>query len=217
MLRDSPGYRYVYSGTVGLELADSIAGDGHKLINVPYDCGFYFSRHPHVAQQVFQNPNAAYLSSGVPNPDSIQSPLNTGLENSRRFRALPVYATLMAYGRAGYASMLHRQILFAKGVACYFLGHEAFDLLPTDLRTVAMVAEKTYIIVLFRAKDDALNRELVKRLNASSQIYTSGTSWQGRPACRIAAANWQIDHNHDGRVVRSVVEGVLNDWRREHS
>ncbi|KAL8872913.1 MAG: hypothetical protein Q9174_001541 [Haloplaca sp. 1 TL-2023] len=217
VLRNSPDYRYVYSGTVGLELADSIAGDGHKLINVPYDCGFYFSRHQDMAHQVFQNPNAAYLSSGKPNPDNIQSPLNIGLENSRRFRALPVYANLMAYGRTGYVDMLHRQVLFARGVAGYFLRHEAFDLLPTDLQTETMIAERIYIIVLFRAKDDTLNSELVKRLNASSQMYLSGTIWQGRPACRIAAANWQIGYNDDDRAVRNVVEEVLHEWRHEHS
>ncbi|KAL9601845.1 MAG: hypothetical protein Q9179_002736 [Wetmoreana sp. 5 TL-2023] len=198
----------------GLELADSIAGDAHKLLNVPYDCGFFISRHVGLAQQVFRNPNAAYLSSGDPSPDQIQSPLNIGLENSRRFRALPVYATLVSYGRTGYKDMLQQQIRFARRIASYFSRHQDFDLLPQDLIGEDNINRETYIIVLFRAKDNALNSTLVRRLNASSQIYVSGTTWQGRQACRIAVANWQVDPERDLTVVQEVVEKVLGDWRQ---
>lgn len=34
---------------------------------------------------------------------SLPSPLNCGIENSRRFRALPLYAGLMEQGKTGYA------------------------------------------------------------------------------------------------------------------
>ncbi|KAL8723837.1 MAG: hypothetical protein Q9181_007151 [Wetmoreana brouardii] len=206
MLGSSEEFRYIHRGAEGLELADSIAGDAHKLLNVPYDCGFFFSRHVGLAQKVFQNPNAAYLSSGGPSPDQIQSPFNIGLENSRRFRALPVYATLISYGRAGYQDMLQRQIRFARRTALYFFRHQDFDLLPQDLIREDDIKREIYIIVLFRAKNDVLNSTLVRRLNASSQIYVSGTTWQGRQACRIAAANWQVDPERDSTVIQDVVE-----------
>ena len=47
--------------TDGLELADSWACDGHKWLNVPYDCGFVFCAHPdaHAAAISY---SAAYLS-----------------------------------------------------------------------------------------------------------------------------------------------------------
>lgn len=202
-------------GGEGLELADSITGDAHKLLNVPYDCGFFFSRHANVAKEVFQNPNAAYLNSGGPTAESIQSPLNIGLENSRRFRALPVYATLVSYGRDGYRDMLQRQIRFARRIARYFSQHEDFDLLPQS--QYDKVDEKIYIIILFRAKDAHLNATLVQRVNASSQMYVSGTSWDGKPACRIAVANWQVDIERDFAIVRSVVEGIIERLRQGDS
>lgn len=213
----SEEFRCVHGGVEGLELADSIAGDAHKLLNVPYDCGFFFSRHAGLAQQVFQNPDAAYLNAADPSPDLIQSPLNIGLENSRRFRALPVYATLISYGRAGYRDMLQRQIRFARLVAWYFFQHPEFDLLPQDMKDKAAIDQKIYIIVLFRAKDDALNAKLVRRLNASSQMYVSGTTWQERQACRIAVANWQVDPDGDSAVVQTVVEKVLGTWHHTRS
>ncbi|KAL8715959.1 MAG: hypothetical protein Q9220_000626 [cf. Caloplaca sp. 1 TL-2023] len=216
VLTRSEEFEHVQKGTHGLELADSIAGDGHKLLNVPYDCGFFFSRHATIAHQVFQNPNAAYLNAGEPGANPIQSPLNIGLENSRRFRALPVYATLISYGRAGYREMLERQIRFARRVACYFAEHPDFDLLPEHLSDKAVIDREVYIIVLFRARDDTLNRSLGERLNATSKIYVSGTTWQGRPACRIAAANWQIQPERNSTIVQEVTEQILKDWRQEH-
>lgn len=158
-----------------MELADSIASDGHKLLNVPYDCGFFFCRHPSVSQQVFQNPNAAYLNTTNAGTDKIQSPLNIGIENSRRFRGLPVYASLIAYGRDGYRDMLKRQIRFARAVATYLYDHDAFELLPeTVFNSKDRINQDTFIIILFRAKNKGLNGDLVKRINASSKMYVSG-------------------------------------------
>ncbi|KAL8651383.1 MAG: hypothetical protein Q9210_003286 [Variospora velana] len=212
----SEEFSYVHGGAEGLELADSIAGDAHKLLNVPYDCGFFFCRHAGQTQRVFQNANAAYLNAGSPSLDHIESPLNVGIENSRRFRALPVYSTLVSYGRRGYQDMLQSQIRFARRVAWYFSQHPDFELLPQALSDKATIDRETYIIVLFRAKNEALNHTLIKRINNSCQIYVTGTSWNEVPACRIAAANWQVDPERDSARVESVLERVLRDWRHEH-
>lgn len=108
-------------------MADSITGDAHKLLNVPYDCGIFFSRHADIAEDVCRNPNAVYLSVGA---GEIPAPCNIGLENSRRLRALPVYATLVAYGKDGYRDMLERQIKLARSVTGWLLEHPAYEVLP---------------------------------------------------------------------------------------
>lgn len=214
-------FETVAQGGRGLDLADSIAGDGHKMLNVPYDCGFFFSRHPSISQQVFRNPNAAYLSTtnntntknAATATTTIPSPLNIGIENSRRFRGLPVYATLAAYGRAGYTDMLQRQIRFARAVAAYLYEHAAFELLPSHVYSSrASIDKYTFVIVLFKAKDRALNEKLVERINESGEMYVSGTVWDGAPASRIAVANWQVDLERDVGVVRAVIEKVLSGW-----
>ncbi|KAK3175125.1 hypothetical protein OEA41_002371 [Lepraria neglecta] len=213
LLNGVPGFERIGQGAEGLELADSIAGDGHKLLNVPYDCGFFFCRHPSLAQQVFQNPNAAYLNTKNAATDTIQSPLNIGIENSRRFRGLPVYATLMAYGREGYRDILQRQIRFARAVAAYLYYHDAFELLPRDVFTSRdRIDQDIFIIVLFKAKDGRLNEQLVQRINASSKMYVSGTVWDNSPASRVAAANWQVDPDRDLEVVKHVLEDVVSKW-----
>ena len=217
VLDGMPGHEKVSKGGAGLELADSIGGDAHKLLNVPYDCGFFFSRSgTGLQEQVFQNANAPYLKINSPSADGVRSPLNIGMENSRRFRALPVYATLMAYGREGYKYMLMRQIQFARTVASFIFHHHAFELLPSSIGNHEdRIQQDIFIIVLFRAKNDGLNESLVKRINATSTIYCSQTLWDGHPATRIAASNWQVNPLHDSLKVQSTLEEILKRWDAE--
>src|SRR4051812_5460041 len=88
--------------TRGLERADTIAADAHKWLNVPYDSGLLFSRNAEPQTAMFKN-ESAYLPA--PDADPLNFP-NLGPENSRRLRALPAWATLQAYGREGYRTLV---------------------------------------------------------------------------------------------------------------
>ncbi|RBQ84561.1 hypothetical protein VDGD_00186 [Verticillium dahliae] len=186
----------------GVYLADSIAVDGHKLLNVPYDCGMFFTRSLPTLTNVFTNPNAAYLASSAGAP--IPSPLNVGLENSRRFRALPAYAVLRSEGRKGMAAMLGRMVELARRIACFVRDSEHYDWLPDGEADV----DDTHIIVLLRAKNLALNDELVARINETRDMYVSGTSWGGRKAVRVAIGSWRVDVERDFAVVEAILSAV---------
>src|SRR4051794_29144429 len=83
----------------GIERAHSIAADGHKWLNVPYESGFALLREPARLGTAFGMPGAPYL----PAPgDPAGGYAMYGPESSRRARSLPIWATLAAYGRAGY-------------------------------------------------------------------------------------------------------------------
>lgn len=132
ILDDSSEFASLKAGCEGLELADSIAGDGHKLLNVPYDCGLFLCRRSGEAANVFQVANAAYLNAGNTAKGHIPSPLNIGIENSRRFRALPVYASLLSYGQTGYQTMLQKQIRLARKIAWWLFVHPEYTVLPEN-------------------------------------------------------------------------------------
>ena len=51
----------------GVERADSVIADGHKWLNVPYDCGFAFVRDSAVLKEPFRL-TAAYLPSDEAEP-----------------------------------------------------------------------------------------------------------------------------------------------------
>jgi glutamate/tyrosine decarboxylase-like PLP-dependent enzyme len=182
-------------------LADSLTGDAHKLLNVPYDCGFFLTRHLALQQTVFQN-----AASPIPDTGEVPSAHNLGIENSRRLRALPVYASLLAYGRIWHRTLLERQIELARVIAAFILTSESYELLPrnTDLNDI-------YMIVLFRACSPTLNDELVSRLNASRVIYVSGTRWDGAAATRIAVSTWRVDVERDSARVIAELEKAARE------
>lgn len=197
---------HLTTGCEGIELADSITGDAHKLLNVPYDCGFYFTRHRQLAAAVFGNGNAPYLTPATGSgDDGVPSPLNVGIENSRRFRALPVYATLYTYGRREYMNMLRRQIGLARRIAAWIEDSPDYDLLPRDGNREVMIS-RTFIVVLFRSRHWCHTGRLVKRINDTGVMYVTGTQWDGTGAARIAVSNWQADVERDGALVEGVLE-----------
>jgi glutamate/tyrosine decarboxylase-like PLP-dependent enzyme len=229
-LPPTPEFQALILASSGLELADSIGGDCHKMLNVPYDCGVFWTRTSNTLFSAFQNANAAYLSTG---PSSIPSPLNIGIENSRRFRALPVYAVLVAYGRSGFAEIFAQQVRLARAISNYIDHHPALELLaqgsppshptshfhhlsltspqPTGTNTPIERSpyEHTHIIVIFRAKDERVNNGLADAMCRTRRIHVSGSSWQGKKAVRIAVSTWKVDVERDLAVVKGVVDEVL--------
>lgn len=161
----------------------------------------FYCQSPATMQAVFTNPNASYLSSA---PGAIPSPLNIGLENSRRFRALPVYAVLLSEGRPGIAGLLGAMAGLSRSVAAYLRQSPHYELLPGEADDEGEI----FMSVLFRAKDGKLNDELVARINATRQMYVSGTSWKGDKAVRIAVSNWRVNVERDGAVIRAILDCV---------
>jgi len=171
--------------TRGMSEAHSWATDGHKWLNVPYDCGFAFVREPGRLPRTF-NVGAPYL----PSPDDPRP--NPGFltpENSRRARAFPVWATLRAYGRAGYREMVERHLRLARHLA------DRIDAAPHFER----LAEAKLNIVCFRARPDgtseeeldALNRALGEALLRDGRVFAGTTHYAGRVAFRPAIVNWR--------------------------
>ncbi|KAK7952260.1 uncharacterized protein PG986_007988 [Apiospora aurea] len=215
-LPDTDEFSRLHQTAAGLELADSITVDGHKLLNVPYDCGVFFTRQASVLTRVCRNPNAAYLSSEAA---EIQSPLNVGLENSRRFRALPAYAVLLSEGREGLAGMFARMVRLARGIAEVVRESPDYLLLPDwqGQEYGGAGLGDTHICVLFRAKEDSLNDVLVETINATGSWYVSGTKWKGQKAVRVAVANWRINVTEDLELVRRSLASIAEEHKTAKS
>ena len=169
----------------GVELADSVIADGHKWLNVPYDCGFAFCRDAYLLNAVF-GMNAPYFP-----PTEAEHPdfLYLAPEMSRRARSLAVWATLAAYGRNGYRAMVERHVALAKRLAGQLRTSSDFELL----------AEPRLNVVCFRYRPegvpqdelDQLNRRLGQAIIADGTVYFGTTVYAGKVAFRPAIANWR--------------------------
>jgi glutamate/tyrosine decarboxylase-like PLP-dependent enzyme len=120
---------------------------------------------------------------------------------------LPVYASLLSYGKSGYQEMLHRQIHLARRINGWIFDHTGYTALPKTSSKTDLL-DQTFMSVLFRANDEALNRNLAQKINESSRMFVSGSSWDGAPACRIAISNWRVDVERDFALVSDVLAKV---------
>jgi glutamate/tyrosine decarboxylase-like PLP-dependent enzyme len=186
--------------TEGIGAADSIAVDGHKWLNVPYDSGFAFVRDPEVHGGAFAA-SAAYLGT-----EALARPVfgNLALEMSRRARALPIWATLRAYGRDGYQEMVERHLRLAQRVA------KQVDEAP-DLERLAEVPLN---VVCFRFRPagvaegalDDLNRRLGEMVLEDGRVYFGTTNFAGKVAFRPAIVNWRTGDEDVDLIVAVVRE-----------
>ncbi|KAB7530285.1 aspartate aminotransferase family protein [Flagellimonas olearia] len=163
----------------GWESADSIAIDAHKWLNVPYDAAFQFTKHPGLQRQVFQNGNVPYLEGD----GTTQDFMNYVPENSRRWRSLPAWFTLLAYGKEGYAEIVGRNCRLAKELGDGIKGHGQLDLL----------GKVRLNIVCFAAKIDSGidTKVLLEKINATNKVFLTPTVYKERFAIRVAVSNWR--------------------------
>jgi glutamate/tyrosine decarboxylase-like PLP-dependent enzyme len=178
----SPRTRHLVAG---VERANSVSSDGHKWLNVPYDCGFTFVQDPSLLDGFFSQ-SAAYLTTDEEHPNIMRRTP----ESSQRARGIAVWATLRAYGREGYREMVEGHLDLAQRVAARV----------DDAPDLERLAEVPLNIVCFRYHptgiddEDALN-DLNARLGqavlADGRVYVGTTDYGGKTAFRPAIVNWR--------------------------
>ena len=108
--RAAPSHRHL---TDGVEAADSWVTDGHKWLQVPYDCGFAIVRDREAHQRAMTQ-WSSYLPT-IGENDRVPSALVPEL--SRRARGTPVWAMLKTLGRRGVAELVERHCELARRMA----------------------------------------------------------------------------------------------------
>lgn len=180
----SPRTRHLLAG-VGA--ADSWAADGHKWLNVPYDCGLVFCAKPapHMASMTMKA--SYYEGQGKWARDAADwTP-----ESSRRARAFTVYAALRSLGRSGLAGLVEgccdRAQQFASALA--------------ELPGCTILNDVVINQVLLRFEDDETTTAVLERVQQSGEAWMGGTSWDGKAAIRISVSSWRTTAEDVERTV----------------
>jgi glutamate/tyrosine decarboxylase-like PLP-dependent enzyme len=180
----------------GINHADSITIDAHKWLNVPYDSAMQFTRHKAIQLRVFQN-YASYLGGA----DHVQDFFHFTPENSRRFRALPSWFTLTAYGREG-----HREIVERNCDAAHYFGE-----LIKSSGTFRLLADVRMNVVCFTLRDVNLTTDVIQKfleaVRDDGRVFFTPTQYKGTPAIRAAVSNWLTNRN-DMDVAFEVINGI---------
>jgi glutamate/tyrosine decarboxylase-like PLP-dependent enzyme len=162
----------------GIERADSVIADGHKWLNVPYDCGFAFVRDPVYLRPPFQLTGAYLPTDERPSPEA-----------SRRARSLAVWATLRAYGRAGHRAMVERHLALAQRLGRRVEEEPELELLaPVKLNIVCFRHRPAG---LEEGELDAHNLALAEDVLADARVFFGSTRYGDKVAFRPAIVNWR--------------------------
>jgi glutamate/tyrosine decarboxylase-like PLP-dependent enzyme len=183
----------------GFELADSWATDGHKWLNVSYDCGIAFVRDRHALKDAMAAP-APYLTASSQRDGMDFSP-----ESSRRARGIEVWAALLSLGREGLAAMIERCVQLARRFA-----RRLADGGCEVLNDVVL----NQVVVSFGSEERT--REVILRVQQQGECWCGATRWRGRFAMRISVSSWATTDADVDRSVRAILncaDGIELQYR----
>ncbi|WP_007519033.1 pyridoxal phosphate-dependent decarboxylase family protein [Pseudofrankia saprophytica] len=181
----------------GLTRADSWATDGHKWLNVTYDCGLAFVRDAAPLRRTF-TAAAGYTPAG----DTFDAMHHTP-QSSQRARQIEVWAALRTLGRDGVADLVTR--------ACDAAAEIARRLDEGGLTVLNDVVLNQVLIRLDHldpepgteapgaaeaapeAAGEALTRALIAEIQEDGRVWCGPTLWHGRTAMRLSVSSWKTD------------------------
>ena len=190
----------------GLDRADSWATDGHKWLNVTYDCGIAFVRRSGALRRTFASV-AGYLPPGTGFEAMHHTP-----QSSQRARQVEVWAVLRTLGRAGLAAMV-QQASDAAATIARRLGDELGDEGLVVLNDVVL----NQVLVRFEdpsgdpAAGDARTDAVIAAVQSDGTLWLGGTRWHEQRAMRISVSGWnttEADVDASIAVIRRRAEEI---------
>jgi glutamate/tyrosine decarboxylase-like PLP-dependent enzyme len=184
-----------------LREADSVAVDPHKWLYAPLEAGCALVRDQDALLKAFSYHPPYYQFE-----QRAVNYFDHGPQNSRGFRALKVWLALRQAGAAGYRRMIADDIALARVLADTVRANPELELasqalsittyryVPPELRgRIGEPAVEAYL--------DALNRDLVDRMQRGGEAFVSNAVVQGRYLLRACIVNFHTQASDVEAVV----------------
>jgi glutamate/tyrosine decarboxylase-like PLP-dependent enzyme len=179
----------------GLDRLDSWSTDGHKLLNVAYDCGIAIC-HNAAAHHAAMSVQASYLEQG----SGARDPMDWVPEFSRRARGVGVYTTLRSLGRQGVADLADRTSRLARRFA------DALTASGSAVIVNDVVSNQVLVRWLAPDGDNArLADDVIAAVRAEGVAYFSGTTYRGERLMRISVSDWATDEDDVDRALEALL------------
>ena len=167
-----PELRWAFDGIEG---ADSVVVNPHKWLLTTQGCSAFWTRRPDDLRAAF-----SLVPEYLRTTDEVVSQSEYGVELGRGFRALKLWTVLRCHGREGLQEVIRRGIRLA----------ELFEGWVRDEPGWELCAPRPFSVVCFRREgSDEENEALLERVNASGEVFLSGTRLGGRFVPRLAVGN----------------------------
>jgi glutamate/tyrosine decarboxylase-like PLP-dependent enzyme len=194
-----PAYRHLL---VGVELADSWTMDGHKWLNVPYDCGYAFVAHPEAHRR-----SMSHWASYLVQVEDARDPSDWNPEWSRRGRGVATYAALRQLGREGVADLIERCCRHAQTLVTQIGALPGAEVVWVPQINQGLVrfldTRPNATLAHHNLRTDAVIAE-------TGEAFFGGTTWQGQRCMRVSVCNWQSKKEDVARAI-AAVERVLKE------
>jgi glutamate/tyrosine decarboxylase-like PLP-dependent enzyme len=188
----------------GLEEADSVAFDLHKWLYMPYEVGCTLVRDQRAHRATF-NVTPAYLASFDRGIAAGGFPFaERGVQLSRGFRALKVWMSFKTHGVDVFSQLIHQNVRQAHYLAGLVAKHPRLELLAAVPLNVVC-----FRFVVPGVNDEtlnALNKEILLRIQESGLAIPSQTMLNGKFALRVAITNHRSRREDFDLLVKAVVE-----------
>jgi aromatic-L-amino-acid decarboxylase len=188
----------------GMERADSLAFDLHKWIGVPIEAGCVLIRREEDHRQAFAT-TATYLTHGDRGTASGAVWFGEyGPQLSRGFRALKVWMAFHTHGVSAYRQVIQQNVDQAAYLSARVdSAPEMERLAPTALNIVCFRYNPGH---LDEARLNALNQELLIRLQERGIAVPSGTVVHGHYAIRVANVNHRSRREDFDTLAKAVID-----------
>ncbi len=180
----------------GLEYADSYCFNPHKWMFTTFDCDcFYVADRKALIKTLSVLPeylrNQATESGAVIDYRDWQIPLG------RRFRSLKLWFVIRHYGIQGLRHHIRSHVKLAQQFIQWVQADKRFE----------VVAPAPLNLVCFRLKgEDAINQQLMERLNASGKLYLTHTRLNDRMVLRMCIGQTYTEARHVEQAWKKICE-----------
>ena len=178
--------------------ADSWVTDGHKWLNVPYDCGYAFVTDAE-AHRASMSHRAAYLTHDA----DARDPMDWNPEFSRRARGFPTYAALRQLGRLGVADLVDRCCRHAHDIVAGLGKLPGVELLSEPIINQGLVRFLDPSPGAQPADHGRRTEQVIDAILKSGEALFSPTTWQGERAMRVSVSSWMTSEEDVRRVIKA--------------
>jgi len=196
----SERYRYLVRG---VEQADSWATDGHKWLNVPYDCGYAIVNDAVAHRRAFGH-RATYLEHST----SARDPVDYTPEYSRRARGFATYAAIRSLGRDGIARLVDGACAHAAAIVAGAGAIPGVEVVAAPIINQGLLRFTDTRPAATEADHDAWTEQVCARINASGQAFFSCTTYRGRRCMRVSVSSCRTTEADVERTVRAIAAAV---------
>lgn len=171
----------------GIERVDSIVLDPHKGLFLPYGSGCILVRDGEALRRA-HTVRADYMPPMQEDHELVDF-CEISPELSRGFRGLRVWLPVKLHGAVAFREALEEKLRLSDGIAATLRA----------MPDVEIVAEPQLTVTAWRwhppgvpeGRLDALNQELLRRINARQRVYLTGTRVRGAFVIRICVLSFR--------------------------